>query len=56
MTPLFYRTAQEEFTGMEKYFVPAFISELKSNSEYDFLRTNKAFENLLVDYNKTSNV
>lgn len=56
MTPLFYRIAQEEFTDMAKYFVHAFISELKSNSEYDFLRTNKVFENLLADYNKTSNV
>lgn len=56
MSPLFCRIAQGEFTDMGKYFVPAFISELKSNSKYDFLRTNKAFENLLADYNKTSNI
>lgn len=51
-TPLFYRIAQEEITDIKRYFVPAFLSELKSNSEYDFLRTDKAFESLLVYYNK----
>ncbi|HIT91241.1 MAG TPA: helix-turn-helix transcriptional regulator [Candidatus Merdenecus merdavium] len=52
MSPLFYRIAQEEFRDMAKYFIPAFISELKSNSEYDFLRTHKRFKILIDDYDK----
>ncbi len=45
-SPIFYRIAQEKFLHMENYFMPAFIAELKKDSHYDFLRTNKIFMNL----------
>ena len=55
-TPLFYRISQEKFMDAGSYFIPAFVSELENIKEYDFLRPNTEFEDILADYHITSNV
>lgn len=55
-TPLFYRIPQEKFMDAGSYFIPAFVSELENSKEYDFLRANTEFEDILADYHITSNV
>ena len=46
-SPLFYRIAQNTFTDMGKYFIPALKSEFESSIEYDFLRENSEFQKLI---------
>lgn len=56
MSPLYYRIAQNSFENIGNQFVPAFISELENSKEYDFLRSNKEFQELLSDYHKMANI
>ena len=47
-SPVFYRIAHETVQNVGKSFIPALISELKSSAEYDFLRDNFGFQELLM--------
>ena len=54
-SPLFYRIARKKDKDLGKYFkdvgksfIPAFLSELKTSAEYDFLRDNPEFQEILT--------
>lgn len=46
-SPLLYRIAQESFADFGNSFASAFILELENSKEYDFLRMNPEFQNLI---------
>ena len=52
---LYHRISHDTTTGklMENtadYFITAFISELSNSNEYDFLRSNEDFQNIMAEY------
>lgn len=49
-SPIFYRITKELFENIVKSFEKAFISELENSDEYDFLRTNLEFQNMIKKY------
>lgn len=48
-SPLFYRIAHETVRDIGKSFIPAFISELKTSTEYDFLRDDPEFQKYMTE-------
>ncbi len=46
-SPVFYRIAHETVKNVGKSLIPALISELKTSTEYDFLRDSSAFQEFL---------
>ena len=49
-SPLFYRLAEAgKLPGVEPAFTSAFIRELETQPEYDFLRDDAEFQQLLAD-------
>jgi len=49
-SPIFYRIAQELFENIGVSFESAFITELESSHEYDFLRTYPDFRSITEKY------
>jgi transcriptional regulator with XRE-family HTH domain len=48
-SPVFYRIAHETVKNVGKSLIPALISELKTSTEYDFLRDSSAFQDFLKE-------
>ena len=49
-SPLFYRLGEAgKLPGVEPAFTSAFIRELETQPEYDFLRDDAEFQQLLAD-------
>ena len=52
-SPLFYRLGEAgKLPGVEPAFTSAFIRELQTQPEYDFLRNEPEFQQLLADARK----
>lgn len=50
ISPLYYRYPKKSFEGIGTRFMKSFISEIKNDSEYEFLKGNEKLTQLLTKY------
>ena len=51
-SPVSYRISHETVKNVWKSFIPMFIAELKTSTEYDFLRDDSEFQKYLADFDE----